>query len=65
MDVKSFQLNGFQIDIRAEILSSRIMRATVFINDSRVDNVVLDVHEDELEQTVDRLEQMLREKLEF
>ncbi|ASQ91472.1 hypothetical protein CHL67_11545 [Prosthecochloris sp. GSB1] len=65
MDVKSFQLNGFQIDIRAEILSSRIMRATVFIYDSRVDNVVLDVHEDELEQTVDRLEQMLREKLEF
>jgi len=65
MDVKSFQLNGFQIDIRAETLSSRIMRATVFITDSRVDNVVLDVHEGELEQTVDRLEQMLREKLEF
>jgi len=41
------------------------MRATVFITDSRVDNVVLDVHEGELEQTVDRLEQMLREKLEF
>ena len=65
MDVKSFQLNGFQIDIRAEILSGRIMRATVFINDSRVDNVVLDVHEDELKETVDRLEQLLREKLEF
>ncbi len=65
MDIKSFHLNGFQIDIRAEKLSGIMVRVTVYINDSKVDNVVLDVPEEDLEKTADRLEHLLKKNLSF
>lgn len=39
------------------------MGVTLYISDSKVDNVDLDVKEEELEKTADRLERLLKKNL--
>ncbi len=63
MNVKSFQINGFQVEIRAEKLPGKMVGVTLYISDSKVDNVDLDVKEEELEKTADRLERLLKKNL--
>lgn len=63
MNVKSFHLNGLQVDIRAEKLPESMMRLIVFINGNEVGEAPYHVSETELDMAVTNLEQSFRDNL--
>ncbi len=63
MNIKSFYHKGFQIDILAEKLTEDMMRATVYVNGSKVNDSDLDIPEAEIEETADRIESLLKKNL--
>ena len=63
MNIKSFLFNGFQIDIHAEKLTEKMVRATIYINGDTVSNSDIDIPEAELEETAERIEQLMKKNL--
>ncbi len=65
MNVKSFQINGFQVEIRAEKLPGKMVRITLHMEGDKIDNVEPEIPEAELEETAERLKRLMIKRLSF
>ena len=63
MNVKSFHLNGLQVDIHAEKLPKNMVRLIVHINGKEVGEAPYHVLESELDMAVIYLEKSFRDNL--
>ena len=63
MKVRSFELNGFLVEIHSEKIPSQMVRLTIYLNGKKIRDSDMEIPEAELEETAAEIEQSFRNNL--